>query len=68
MKIITLDNLDGIPHRHESDLYAAMRPCSNGQRLAVCLYLMSDLPDARHHLGDIERNYLKIFPPSVRHH
>jgi hypothetical protein len=68
MKIIAVEILDGIPVRHQADLYEAMRSCSNGQRLAVCLYLMSDLPDARHHLGDIERNYLKIFPPSVRHH
>ena len=68
MKVITLDSLDGIPSQHQADLYGAMRTCSNGQRLAVCLYLMSELPDARHHRGDIEREYLKIFPPSLRHH
>lgn len=67
MKVITVDSLDGIPSQHQADLYGVMRTSSNGQRLAVCLYLMSDLPDARHHLGDIEREYIKIFPPSLRH-
>src|SRR5262245_16042041 len=51
MKVITVDSLDGIPSQHQADLYGVMRTCSNGQRLAVCLYLMSDLPDARHHLA-----------------
>jgi hypothetical protein len=68
MKVITVDSLDGIPSHHQADLYGMMKTCSNGQRLAVCLYLMSDLPHARHHLGDIEREYIKIFPPSLRHH
>ena len=68
MKVITVDSLDSIPSQHQADLYGVMRTCSNGQRLALCLYLMSDLPDGRHHLGDIEREYIKIFPPSLRHH
>jgi len=68
MKVIAIDSLDGIPGQNQPDLYGAMRSCSNGQRLAVCLYFMSELPDARHRLADIEREYLKIFPPSLRHH
>jgi hypothetical protein len=29
---------------------------------------MSDLPDARHRLGDIESEFVKVFPPSLRRH
>jgi hypothetical protein len=42
----------------------AMTTCANGERLAVCLYFMSELPDAWHSLADIERTLRTIFPPS----
>jgi hypothetical protein len=65
MKIISVASLDGVPQQGAGELYAAMKRCTNGQRLVVCLYLMSDLPDSRHHLSDIERELIHLFPPSL---
>jgi len=66
MKILNFDRLTGVPTAHQTDIYCAMAPCTNGQRLAVCLFMMSDLPDRNHHLSDIERTLRRIFPPSLR--
>jgi hypothetical protein len=44
----------------------ALSPCTNADRLAVCLYLMSELPSRWHHLEDIEKNLRQVFPPSAR--
>src|SRR5579872_3172336 len=65
MKSISVKSLDGVPQQGAGDLYAAMKRCTNGQRLVVCLYLTSDLPDSRHRLSDIERELTHLFPPSL---
>lgn len=43
-------------------MFDAMKGCTNVQRLVVCLYLMSELPNEACHLSDIERNLRIIFP------
>jgi hypothetical protein len=68
MKPITVDKLDGIKPHFQRDVFEAMRSLDNKERLLVCLYFMSDLSDEYHHLDDIEINFRKIFPPSVRGH
>lgn len=66
MKVIHVQSLNGVSQENKSVLFQSMKTCSNGQRLAVTLYMMSDLPAARHHLGDIEKNLKQIFPPALR--
>lgn len=68
MRIIAVEKLDGVNNGYLPTLLSAMEACSNGQRLAVCLYFMSDLPDARHHLADVEHNLRRMFPPSIGYH
>ncbi len=65
MFTLALDGLKGITTRLEAPLYEAMATCSNPQRLVVCLLFMSDLPDSAHTLAEIERNLIRIFPPSL---
>lgn len=67
MRVITVQRLDGIPRDSAAALYDAMKGCTNGQRLAVALYLMSDLADRMHGLSRIEENLRRIFPKSLRH-
>lgn len=66
VKVVEVLRLDGLPAEHIPVLFSAMAGCTNGQRMAVVLYFMSELPDGRHTLADIERNLRLIFPPSVR--
>lgn len=65
LKIIPIQILDGIKPEFQQDLYDAMKNCSNSERMLVCLYFMSDLPEECHHLNEIEENLRKIFPPSL---
>lgn len=65
MFTLALDGLKGITTRIEAPLYEVMATCSNPQRLVVCLFFMSDLPDSAHTLSEIERNLVRIFPPSL---
>ncbi|GIK38545.1 MAG: hypothetical protein BroJett011_23780 [Chloroflexota bacterium] len=64
-KIMTIQALDGIRPEFQQQLFEAMKNCSNPERMLVCLYFMSDLPDEQHHLDEIEENLRKIFPPSL---
>jgi hypothetical protein len=66
--MISIDALDGIRPAIEHTVTLAMTTCTNGERLAVCLYFMSELPDRWHHLSDIEKNLRRIFPPSSHGH
>jgi hypothetical protein len=56
--------LEGICDSFAYDVRAALGTCTNGERLAVCLLFMSELPTQDHHLGSIEGNLRKIFAPS----
>jgi hypothetical protein len=67
MEILEIDALNGINEEVQPIIYEAMETCSNAQRLCVCLYFMSDLPDYNHSLDRIEENLSKIFPPSIPH-
>jgi hypothetical protein len=68
MNTIIVDKLDGIKPHFQRDVFEAMKSLDNKERLLVCLYFMSDLSDDYHHLDEIETNFRKIFPPSVRGH
>jgi 5-methylcytosine-specific restriction protein B len=65
IKIISVNALDGIKPDFQEILFEAMKNCTNGERMLVCLYFMSDLPEEQHHLDEIEQNLRKIFPPSL---
>jgi hypothetical protein len=65
MLLVPVPRLDGLPKDSVKTIYNAMRECSLGQRLMVTLYFMSDLPDSRHRLRDIEDSLRRIFPPSI---
>ena len=67
MKSISINKLNGINDENRSIIYRAMEGCSNGQRLVVCLYLMSELSESDFHLNNIEKNLLQIFPAAVRY-
>src|SRR5262245_23681637 len=64
--VVKIEQLVGIPLQCRKQLFDGMTSCTNSERLAVCLLFMSDLPLARHHLTDIERELRLIFPPSTR--
>lgn len=66
MTRVSVQKLNGIPSAHKAELYRIMARCGNAERLLVALYFMSELPNARHQLGDIEAELVKIFPPSLR--
>lgn len=66
MESININKLNGMSEEIQPVIYKAMEGCSNGQRLVICLYLMSELPENNFHLNDIEKNLLQIFPAAVR--
>ena len=65
MSIVNVHVLNGIHMEFQPLLYQAMKSCNNRERLAVCLFFMSDLPDESHSLSRIENELMKIFPPSL---
>ena len=62
MKTIYINQLHGIPASVQPDLKRAMIFCPDWQRLVVCLYFMSELSDADHHLTAIENWARTIWP------
>ena len=66
MKTIVVERLDGIRPDFQPDLFQAMKNCNNRERMLICLYFMSDLPNENHQFDDIEQNLRQIFPPSIR--
>lgn len=67
MNTLDIESLKGVDANYQPIIYDAMKTSSNAQRLCVCLYLMSDLPDYMHSLDNIEKNLAQIFPPSIPH-
>ena len=51
MQRITIKRLEGIPNESRHVIFDAMSHCTNSQRLAVCLYFMSELPVPLHHIS-----------------
>lgn len=67
MTILDFDVLDGVDGENQPVLYGVAKTCHNRDRLSICLYMMSDLPDSEHTLYRIETNLSSIFPPSIPH-
>lgn len=65
MITITIRGRYGITSAIAAVLRPALATCSNGDRLAVCLFFMADLPDEQHHLSNIEQQLGEIFPASA---
>ena len=66
MKVLAVRSLDGVKPQFQKDVYEAMLPCTNRERLLVCLYFMSELPTSELNNSNIEANLRKIFPPSKK--
>lgn len=67
---ISVGVLNGVRNMDSSSraiIWEAMKTCTNTERLCVCLYLMSGLPDNEHSLERIEEELRAMFPPSVPH-
>lgn len=65
MKTIEVDALNGLKPEFQPVVFEAMKNCSNHERLLVCLYFLSELPDEVRTLDVIETNLRQIFPPSL---
>lgn len=56
MKILKINKLTGVTQEAQLLLLPIMPRLTEAKRLTLCLYLMSDLPDTRHHFTDIAEN------------
>lgn len=67
MRQIILRRLDGIPQEWRPDLFDSLRFSSNGTRLLISMFFLSDMPQHDQTLDKIEGELRSIFPPSIPH-
>jgi predicted HNH restriction endonuclease len=65
INVIKVESLTGIPEAFREELRTALQDCSITERLLVCLFFMSELPDKMHTHELIQRNFDQIHPDSV---